>query len=330
MPLFRLALFAVALWGLSACEQGGRPLDPQLTTSRDGAAPEPNPDQPAQERPQYPFGVACGWEVASDIDTMNIFYPDESAKYWAALIPMLPNTRLRIEGRYPQNRYFSFNVYDPLLRPSDALADAQIRPDADGQNPFANPLAAPGDRYTAYVEFSAKPENPAPNTLYAGAFVLGGQTLQQPLMTGIMYRSYVPAEGLEFDGGVGLPLLTLETADGDVEILPFPDCVEPLLPNLGGAIGTLGLNQMLLGVDVPDEPLLLASGLLPVGDADARTHVFRGLPEFYLTFLAELLDLPQVADGVENGFPDTGGGGFLSNIHNAYTYNIYYNDISSR
>ncbi|MGB1557066.1 MAG: hypothetical protein ACPHCJ_04715, partial [Oceanococcaceae bacterium] len=312
----RFALFAVAVLGLSACEQGGRPLDTEMATPRDGATTEPDPDQPAQERPQYPFGLACGWEVASDIDTMNIFYPDESAKYWAALIPMLPNTRLRIDGRYPHNRYFSFNVYDPLLRPSDALADAQIRPNEGGRNPFVDPLAVPGDSYTAYVEFADKPDNPAPNTLYAGAFAVGGQTFQQPVMTGVMYRSYVPAEGLDFDGGVGLPLLTLETVDGEVEILPFPDCVEPLLPNLGGAIGTIAV--------ITKHELLLASGLLPLGDADARTHVFRGLPEFYLTFLAELLDLPQVADGVESGFPDTGGGGFLSNIHNAYTYNIYY------
>ncbi len=316
------ATCVASLLVISACSSGGREYDAEnLPTD----AEETEDVTVGDERPQYPLGLGCGWEVASNIDTMNIFYPDESAKYWVALVPMLPNTRLRIDGRYPDTRYFSFNAYDPLLRPTDAIADFQLVPDEPGvTNPFAEPGLEPGASYTAYLEFTGKPEQPPANTLYAGEFDLAGTTLPQPLLTGLIYRTYVPAEGQDFDGGVGLPILTLETADGETELLPMADCVEPLLPTLGNTLPELGLNDLLLGIDVYDDPLLLASGVLPLGDADARAHVFRGIPEFYLTFIAELLNLPFVADAVENMVPSTGGGGFLSNIHNSYVYNIYY------
>lgn len=276
------------------------------------------------ERNQYPFGLACGWEVASNIDLMNIFYPDAFAKYWVALVPVLPGTHLRIDGHYPDVRYFSFNVYDPLLRPTDAVADNQLAPNGAGLNPFATEGAPYGDTYTAYVAFTARPETPAPNTLYAGQFPVGDASLPQPLLTALIYRTYVPADDKDFDGGVGLPVLTLETADGAIELLPTADCVEPLLPTLGGAFAELGLNDTLIGIDVYDDPLLLTQGAIPLGTADSETHIFRGVPEFYLTFVAELLNLPFVPGAVDSVFPSLGGGGFLSNIHNAYAYNIYF------
>lgn len=313
----------LVLLSLAACEQSGE-FSPIASDSTSRELPASSDEGEFPERPQYPFGLGCGWEIASNIDTMNIFYPDESAKYWVALVPVIPNTRLRIDGRFPDTRYFSYNVYDPLLRPTDAIADFELAPNNGGVNPFALEGAAAGDSYTAYLEFTPQPEERTPNTIYAGEFSVSGVDLPQPLLTGLIYRTYVPAEGLDFDGGVGLPILTLETDDGEVEILPFADCVGPLLPTLGNTLPETGLNDVLLGVDIMDEPLLLASGLVPLGDADARTHVFRGIPEFYLTFLAELLGLPALADAVETTVPSTGGGGFLSNIHNSYTYNIYY------
>jgi hypothetical protein len=314
-----VALFSFALTALVLTGCGGSSTPVSAGDPGDGTE-----NAEPVVRDQYPFGLACGWEIASNIDTMNIFYPDENAKYWVAMVPIIPNTRLRIDGRYPDTRYFSFNVYDPLLRPTDALADNELVPRASGINPFVVVGAASGDSYQAYLEFSTVPDQRAPNTLYAGDFSFGDLTLPHPLLLPLIYRTYVPAEGQDFDGGVGLPILTLETADGEIELLPTADCVEPLLPTLGGAIADLGINDMLLGINIYDEPLLLANTVVPLSNADAQTHVFRGIPEFYVNFIAELLNLPYLGDAVENAAIGGGGGGFLSNLHNAYTYNIYF------
>ncbi len=312
---------------LVACSDGNSsiPQSQDASANSGGQTPSDNEDdvQQSVQRDQYPFGIACGWEVASNTDLMNIAYPDESAKYWVSMVPMIPGTRLRINGRYAALRYFSFNVYDPMLRPSDAIADFEITPDEGGENPFVKEGAGYGDTYTVYVEFTGKPENPAPNTVYAGEFFVADAALPQPLMTGLFYRSYAPNEGFDFDGGVGLPILTLETADGEVELLPTADCVEPLLPTLGNTLPELGLNDVLGEVDFPDDPFLLANGQTPLGLPDVQTHKFHGLPEFYFVFLAELLGLP-IGEQINSIMPETGGGGFLSNIHNAYTYSIYY------
>lgn len=300
---------------LTACSGGV----PQVTGAADGL--QPVHGTVSSDRPQYPFGLACGWQVASNIDLANVAFPDESAKYWVALVPMLPQTRLRIDGRYGAMRYVSYNVYDPLLRPTDALADVQLAPDDGGRNPFVDPSVPPGDRYTAWVEFTAPPEERARNTLYAGAFSLGPASAPQPALTALIYRSYVPADSRDFTGGVGLPLLTLETASGDVELLPTADCVEPLLPTLGDTLPSLGINEALVGIDVIDDPFLNLT-LLPIGDSRASTQVFYGLPSTAVNLLRGFVGLP-IPEGLEHQLPLPVGGGFLSNLHNAYTTNLF-------
>ena len=275
----------------------------------------------ANDRDSYPFGTACGWQIASNIDTMNIAFPDESAKYWVALVPMMPGTRLRIDGYYPDARYFSFNVYDPILRPTDAIADFEIQPNEGGQNSFSDPNAAYGDAYTAYVDFGAAPEERAPNTIYAGEFNLG-TPMPQIIMTGLFYRIYVPGEDKEFDGGVGLPILTMETADGETEILPTANCVEPLLPTLGDTLPSLGVNEQFEALDFIDDPFIAQPGALPIGTKEAKTNVFYGVPSTAFNILRDFLGLP-IPDGIEDPLPLPAGGGFLSNIHNAYTTNLF-------
>lgn len=309
----RLCASIGVLIALSACQGGQSP-------SEDLA--DATPGHTGDDRDSYPFGAACGWEFASNIDTMNIAFPDESAKYWVALVPMLPQTRLRIEGYYPDARYFSYNVYDPILRPTDAIADIEIQPDEPGRNSFADPQAGFGDAYTAYVEFTPPPEMRAANTIYAGEINLGPLAVPQLALTALIYRIYVPGEDKDFDGGVGLPLLTLETADGEIELLPTANCVEPLLPTLGDSLPSLGLNDTLEGVDVIDDPFLALPAAVPLGTKEARTQVFYGLPSTALNLMRDFVGLP-VPEGAESALPLPAGGGFLSNIHNAYTTNLF-------
>ncbi|HYF25201.1 MAG TPA: hypothetical protein VD931_05635, partial [Baekduia sp.] len=125
----------------------------------------------------------------TDPATVNVAYPDEAAIYWVGAYQQLPGARLRITGRYPHARYFSFNVYDAAQRPLDALADVEIRPDAGSVNPFeagADRRAAKRD-YTAFVDFGPVPEQRAPSTMYTGT----GQT-PAPNTTGtFILRVYV-------------------------------------------------------------------------------------------------------------------------------------------
>jgi hypothetical protein len=59
-----------------------------------------------------------------DHTTTNVLALDTNAVYWSTHYVAAPGTRLRIEGHYPLARYFSWNVYDPAGRPTDALSDS--------------------------------------------------------------------------------------------------------------------------------------------------------------------------------------------------------------
>lgn len=318
--LQRLFLPAAVL-ALVACGSGGGQNNAEPRNEESPVA-EPNPGHTANDRAENPAGLGCGWQFASNIDTMNIAFPDESAKYWVALVPMLPQTRLRIDGYYPDARYFSYNVYDGLLRPTDAIADAEIVPNDGGRNSFVEEDAPYGDSYTAYVEFTAPPEERAPNTVYAGQMQLGPQAIPQPLLTAVFYRTYVPAEGKDFDGGVGLPLLTFEMADGSQEILPAGNCAEPILPTLGNVLPSAGVNDQLEGTGLPDDIFSNLPFYLGLGDASAKTNVFYGLSSTAFNIIRGFLGLP-VPDGAEHSIPLGGGGGFLSNKHNHYATNLF-------
>ena len=121
--------------------------------------------------------VGCSWPAKIDADTLNFAYPDESATYWVTRFVSIPGAHLEIRGTYPDARYLSFHAYDELQRPVGSLADYEIAPDAGSLNPFVTPGTAPGGTFTAHVAFTAKPESPAPNTLYAGATADGFMTL---------------------------------------------------------------------------------------------------------------------------------------------------------
>ncbi|MCR2747456.1 hypothetical protein [Limnobacter parvus] len=268
---------------------------------------------------ESPLGLGCGWLAASDPDKANIAFPDSEAKYWVAAAPVSPQTRLRIDGRYPDARYFSYNAYDPALRPTDALADFELAPNdpkhPDG-NPFVRNGAKPGGNYTAYLEYGPSPvQNPdvvrKANTFYTGDIALGPLNIPNALAV-FMYRVYVSNAGEFFDGGVGLPTLTLETADGSRELGTLPNCAEPLLPNLGGALPPLGLNELLLGLDYPNQLALP----FPTATQPPSSVKFFSLGDTAFRILGNVTgqDTSMAGNRV-----DSGSGGFLSNIHNAYT-----------
>jgi hypothetical protein len=145
----------------------------------------------------------CSWGAGTNPNTSNIAYPDLDATYWSHYFV--------ISGEYPSARYFSFVVYDERAIPLDSVYDAAIAPAAGSSNPFrAKPKPGSSDSYTEYVDFTAAPSDPAPNTLYVGD---GPDETPTPEST-LMYRVYVPQNPDEHAGNVPMPQITLETAEG--------------------------------------------------------------------------------------------------------------------
>jgi len=170
--------------------------------------------------------TGCSWPVKGNSDLLNVAFPDEGARYWLAAVAPVGATRVKITGRYPDARYFSFHAYDALQRPVSSIADRDMAPDKGSRNPFTSRKAKPGGRYAAYLEFTDKPANPPRNTFYTGA--------NNPLGA-IIYRVYVADDPASEAGSVPLPTLTVETADGATKVVEFGQC-EPASPGNGGAI----------------------------------------------------------------------------------------------
>jgi hypothetical protein len=278
--------------GLVACGGGsGRDTDPsQFHPPTAAAAGE----------------AGCSWLVVSNPDLINVAFPDEAATYWVATLPALPGARLRIDGRYPQARYFSFNVYDPALRPVDAITDYQILPRVAGTNPYQDAGAAAGGGYVAYVVDGATPDPRATNTLYTNVVRAPGGAggLPNPSIT-LIYRIYLPE--IDGSGGVPLPQLTLETADGATAPVSFAQC-DPLPPD---GLPSL-LNEAIRDASYPPGVDVVP---VPIAPSEPRITRFYGLPETLRVLASNAVgfDLPlqQITAS------DTGGG-FLSNVDNAY------------
>ena len=281
---------------VSACGSGAPISDPPAPT-------------PVADTDSRLLAANCAWLLRSDPDLLNIAFPDEGATYWVAAVPALPGTRLRIEADFPQARYFSYNTYDPVLRPTDVLTDYQIDA-AEGVNPYRGD--GPSGRYVAWIEPGAVPDVRAPNTLYAGEIdLLGRAALPNPAWV-LIYRLYLP-EG-DRTGGAALPSLHLEAADGDTPIalqgcdpLP-PDGVPSLLNDLIRDSSEPGLIGLLPFPLAPDEPELVR---------------FYGLPETLRLLLSNAAGFSLPLQAITAS--DTGGG-FLSNVDNAYVTTMMSRD----
>jgi hypothetical protein len=250
-------------------------------------------------------GGGCSWLVVSNPDLINVAFPDEAATYWVAMFPALPGTRLRIDGQYPDARYFSFNVYDPALRPVDAITDYQLVPKIAGTNPYVTAGAAPGADYVATVQFGDVPEPRPVNALYTNRIALPAlPAIPNPQIT-VIYRVYL-GEG-DTAGGVPLPQLVLENTDGSVAPLSLNLC-DPLPPD--GLPGVL--NETIREASYP---ALLGPLPFPLAPDELNVLRFYGLPETLRVLASNAVgfDLPLQAITAA----DTGGG-FLSNIDNAY------------
>ncbi|TAJ55393.1 MAG: hypothetical protein EPN60_01590 [Nevskiaceae bacterium] len=281
---------------LAACVQSA---DPATAAGASSHAPQAS----AAELPRD-----CVWLLRSDANLLNILYPDRAATYWVAALPIPPGGELWLVGRYPHARYASFNLYNPRLEPSDALADVEIAPQPGSVQPFA--VGARRDAgardYRVRVIAAVPPQNPAqrePNTLYS-FLAAGEQRLPSPLAV-VIYRVYVEDAGYDLSGGVGLPQVALPLAGGAV---------------LRGSEACSALERL---PTVPAAALL--NGLDPPVEIQPNLAAF---PELrWLKFFDLLSSQSHRLDAVPLlgpllsgalGQSTSNSGGFASNVHNSY------------
>ena len=139
-------------------------------------------------------------------------YPDTNATYWTMPFDSTRWKSIVITGTYPRARFFSFVSYVATgsVVNGGSLQDVEINPDAGNSNPFRR-NAAEGEpqQYTITASQSA-PTGDATNFLQLG----------DTKLVWIIYRVYVPNEGLNAKAGVALPSIAVVGQDGRSHNVP--------------------------------------------------------------------------------------------------------------
>ncbi|HEY1358974.1 MAG TPA: hypothetical protein VGF21_11790 [Thermoleophilaceae bacterium] len=157
-----------------------------------------------------------------DSSITNTLAVDTNAVYWGVHYTAVPGTRIRIEADFPYARYTSWNLYDSQAKPISGLNDQELEADAGSTNPFLAGADRTSERrhYTAFVEFGKAPARPKPNTIYSG---------DSPQGT-LLLRVYMPDRGRDAKGGVPLPRLSVEPANGSGGAVTPTACREAQAP----------------------------------------------------------------------------------------------------
>lgn len=166
----------------------------------------PEPGRPPSE------GADCLWygPYLNQNPVTNDSYGDEGAAYWSARFVLPEGAQLKLHGDFPYSRFTGFTSYDAFSVPVFQLSDVDIQASPGSENPFLSGAArlAPQRAYSLDLVSGSPPDQSAENTLYLNT-AAGEEAI-------IVYRVYVPDEGLGPEGGVALPWPELMLANGDV------------------------------------------------------------------------------------------------------------------
>lgn len=252
---------------------------------------------------------------------INIAYPDAGVFYWNAVFTIPEGAKLHLEGDFPHSRYMSYISYDGRGAPNESIADYLINAEEGSVNPFI--VGAPRDKKDRKysVEVINQPVRnlrsegirlPAPkqiegaalstnltNTLHAPSYGNGQQSL--------LYRIYIPDEGQDETGGVGLPEPVVTLASGE-EIRGAEAC------KLLNSSQRLQLKPNAIGVPMAKYYELVNQPGKPA------THPATNPPTWYLQYDRAFLL------GIYNGqMPESARkstGGFYPNVDNNYVRTI--------
>lgn len=215
---------AVLLTGVAGLGGCGGPSQAVDTVTGDTA------DYPSGPYPSVDAAsvTACDWVVGQNPQATQFpsGWIDLQAGYWSfnmsTTFPV--GTVVRIEGQYPNARFFSFNVGQGVGTVVDYREDYRIAPYSGSQSPFTGPTSydgsiAPGGTYTAYLVFGPKPARPAKNTMYAD--VASFPSSVTSVVTILRIYNAPPDLPIASSGGYPLPKLTVLTAQGEVPISSY-------------------------------------------------------------------------------------------------------------
>jgi hypothetical protein len=318
MNIRQKIIFLAIATTLAACGNSNPDADSQNdVTSPRNSSDSTDPDGPGGSDELGTYTKDCFWGPNTDPNVVNTLYPDELAIYWVGSLDIPAGGKIRLESTYPHARYSSFNLYNPALQPIDAIADVEILPNPGSSNPSRTGAdrTVSAREYTVEIIPAIPPENiqdRLPNTLYSFQGRNGNNAPSQK--ANIIYRIYLPDGGRDISGDVGLPRVVLVQANG-TEISGSDACSA-----LTDPVPTSGANL----VADADGPLNVPS-TLDIGFADVQWL------KFFDLFSAQANRFNANALGpVLNATPansEEAGGGFASNIHNAYMYTAFDHEI---
>jgi hypothetical protein len=151
----------------------------------------------------------CAWPLeTAGSGATNVAYPDKNATYWTMPLDRTLWRSMIIEGTYPSSRFFSFVSYEAKGASYDDIVDVDIMPDAGSRNPFVEPAGGAATRYTVTVGAGSGPNDIGLDT-----------DPDDAALAWVIYRIYVPNEGLDRNAGVPLPAITLVGYDGSTKLL---------------------------------------------------------------------------------------------------------------
>ena len=169
-----------------------------------------NSDDDTQCTPTVINGSTTYWDEYLGHDETVDFWPDKYVNYWAVEVDKndFPNIGFKIQGEFPNARYFSYNVYGTDRNSTASLFDTEIKSEVCSTNPFNNMTSeTPGNNnlYTIFVVPESVSEFDTEDNVLK--FIDGEDKIT------LMLRYYVP----QGNDQAGVPLPTLEVFDLDTK-----------------------------------------------------------------------------------------------------------------
>jgi hypothetical protein len=235
----------------------------------------------AQLLEQTKRGEVCAWPVEVAVDALNVAYPETNASYFVMPYMLAPDQSLILTGTYPFDRFSSLVTYFGLGQPGRDievlgwLRDSEIVPNPGSVNPALD-AEAPSDPLQRQWEVTVNgtiPVDPAFPRRHrdagrlrtaltewvqrrAGTAEEGNVIPAHPegedQLGIVVLRVYVPVDAADHSGGVGLPALAIEEADGTRR--PLAACTPE-----EEQVWTEAIRQMVLGNIVAADRLPLPS-----------------------------------------------------------------------
>ena len=153
-------------------------------------------------------GTDAYWAEYLGHDQTVDFWPDEYVNYWAVIVNQndFPNVGFKIQGEFPEARYFSYNVYGEDRNSTASIFDTQIKAENCSANPFKNQekeTSVDKNLYTLFVVPESVSEFDTKDNVLK--FIDGEEEIA------LLLRYYVPAGGDL--AGVGLPKIEVFDLD---------------------------------------------------------------------------------------------------------------------